>query len=62
MMKDLPPRLETTVMSVDATFKDSDGTDFVAIQVWSKKGANVYLRAQHLKTDGLYGNSGSRHR
>lgn len=30
-------------MSVDATFKDNDDSDFVAIQVWAKNGANIYL-------------------
>lgn len=33
-----------TVISVDAAFKDGDGSDFVAIQVWSKRGADYYLR------------------
>ena len=31
------------VMSVDATFKDKDDNDFVAIQCWAKKGINMYL-------------------
>ena len=31
------------IISVDATFKDSDRADFVAIQVWGKVGANYYL-------------------
>lgn len=34
----------TTVISVDATFKDMDTNDFVAIEVWSKLGGNYYLR------------------
>lgn len=34
----------TTVISVDAAFKDSDDNDFVAIQVWSKLGNNYYGR------------------
>ena len=34
----------TTVISVDATFKDMDTNDFVAIEVWSKLGNNYYLR------------------
>jgi len=33
-----------TIISVDATFKDADDNDFVAIQVWSKIGAFYYLR------------------
>ena len=41
----------TTVISVDATFKDAENNDFVAIEVWSKLGSNYYLRYcvnQHL--------------
>ena len=34
----------TTVISVDATFKDKESNDFVAIEVWSKRYANYYLR------------------
>jgi len=34
----------TTVISVDATFKDKETNDFVAIEVWSKRGAFYYLR------------------
>lgn len=34
----------TTAISVDATFKDGEKNDFVAIQVWSKKDNNYYLR------------------
>ena len=34
----------TTVISVDAAFKDSDDNDFVAIQVWGKVGIDYYLR------------------
>ena len=30
-------------MSVDATFKDGDDNDFVAIQVWGKTGPDMYL-------------------
>lgn len=35
----------TTVISVDATFKDGESNDFVAIQVWGKRGIDYYLRA-----------------
>ena len=31
------------IISVDATFKDKDDNDFVAIQVWGKREANMYL-------------------
>jgi predicted phage terminase large subunit-like protein len=34
----------TTVISVDATFKDLDTNDFVAIEVWGKLNNNYYLR------------------
>lgn len=33
-----------TLISVDATFKGNDTNDFVATTVWSKLGANYYLR------------------
>lgn len=44
--KDLPAKFDKVVGSLDATFKDTDGTDFVVIQVWGKVGANSYLLAQ----------------
>lgn len=34
----------TEVISVDATFKDGDNSDFVAIQVWGKVNGGYYLR------------------
>lgn len=34
----------TTVISVDATFKGNENNDFVAIEVWGKRGNNYYLR------------------
>jgi predicted phage terminase large subunit-like protein len=37
------PEMVTTIMSVDATFKDEDDNDFVAIQVWGKRGADMYM-------------------
>ena len=37
------PTINTWVMSVDAAFKDEDQSDFVAIQVWGKTNANIYL-------------------
>lgn len=37
------PQINTWVMSVDAAFKDEDQSDFVAIQVWGKNEANIYL-------------------
>ena len=37
------PEIINILMSVDATFKDKDDSDFVAIQVWGKRQAEVYL-------------------
>lgn len=37
------PEIADWVMSVDATFKDTEQSDFVAIQVWGKVGASLYL-------------------
>lgn len=37
------PQINTWVMSVDAAFKDEDQSDFVAIQVWGKSNADIYL-------------------
>lgn len=34
----------TEVISIDATFKDTNNSDFVAIQVWGKLDGNYYLR------------------
>lgn len=37
------PQINTWVMSVDAAFKDEDQSDFVAIQIWGKNQADIYL-------------------
>lgn len=37
------PQINTWVMSVDASFKDEEQSDFVAIQVWGKNNADIYL-------------------
>jgi predicted phage terminase large subunit-like protein len=37
------PTMYQTIISVDAAFKDTKTSDFVAIGVWGKSGANVYL-------------------
>lgn len=37
------PELDEMIISVDCTFKDKLSSDFVAIQVWARKGANKYL-------------------
>lgn len=39
---ELPPIVDW-LMSVDATFKDGEDNDFVAIQVWGKTKADMYL-------------------
>lgn len=44
--KDLPAKFDKVIASLDATFKDTDGTDFVVFQVWGKTGANSYLLEQ----------------
>ena len=42
--KILPKHLDTSVQAWDATFKSKENDDFVAGQVWSKRGADLYLR------------------
>ena len=37
------PEIVDWVMSVDASFKDDKSNDFVAIQIWGKNGASIYL-------------------
>lgn len=37
------PDMMRLIISVDATFKDSDTSDYVAIQVWGKVNADMYL-------------------
>lgn len=37
------PEITDWVMSVDAAFKDGEDNDFVAIEVWGKTNANIYL-------------------
>ena len=39
----LPDKLPLIGISVDATFKDSDTSDFVAIEVWGKLNGDYYL-------------------
>jgi len=38
------PKYMRTVISVDAAFKDGEDNDNVAISVWGKTGADIYLR------------------
>jgi predicted phage terminase large subunit-like protein len=39
----LPDRCDEWLLSVDTTFKDSDGTDYVTIGAWARKGGSFYL-------------------
>jgi predicted phage terminase large subunit-like protein len=41
--KELPGGLEEMLISVDATFKNKDTSDYCVLQVWGKKGADRYL-------------------
>jgi predicted phage terminase large subunit-like protein len=47
---------DVEIVSVDAAFKDTDGSDFVSIQVWGKRGARarlldrVYARMDFVET------------
>lgn len=36
-------QFEHLVMSVDAAFKDKDTSDYVVIEIWGKRGPNIYL-------------------
>ena len=36
-------KFEHMVMSVDAAFKDHETSDFVAVEIWAKRGPNLYL-------------------
>jgi predicted phage terminase large subunit-like protein len=40
------PTLARTIISVDATFKDGEDSDYVVIQSWGKVGADIYLLDQ----------------
>ena len=40
---DTLPHLPRIIISVDATFKDSDTSDYVSIQAWGKSGVNAFL-------------------
>jgi predicted phage terminase large subunit-like protein len=41
--RELPEKLDERIISVDATFTDSNASDFVAIQVWGRRGSKRYL-------------------
>ncbi len=53
---ELPVRqdlLDMRALSVDATFKDSDGSDYVVIQAWGVYGTRRYLLGQHRERMGF---------
>ena len=41
--KDLPAKFDKVILTVDAAFRDTDGSDFVAGLVLGKRGANTYI-------------------
>ena len=41
--KEQSPTFIRIILSVDATFKESDTSDFVSLQVWGKRGTDSYL-------------------
>jgi predicted phage terminase large subunit-like protein len=40
---ELPSDMQTLQISVDAAFKDGDDNDYVVVQVWGKRGPDMYL-------------------
>lgn len=44
--EDLPASFDETALSIDCSFKDSKGSDNVAMGVWSRKGSKAFLRDQ----------------
>ena len=42
----LQNHMDIVVLSADCTFKETDGTDYVVIQVWARKGSDFYLLDQ----------------
>lgn len=51
--KDLPPFFDIVILSVDAAFKATDASSFVAVQTWGKKGPNFYLLDQDRRRMGF---------
>lgn len=43
---DVLPPLASKLISLDATFKDGEDSDYVVFQVWGKAGPNMYLAEQ----------------
>lgn len=40
---DVLPRIQKKILSIDASFKDTQTSDFVSIQVWGKTEADIYM-------------------
>lgn len=38
--------MDLIILSADCTFKDTDGTDYVVLQIWGRKGGDFYLLDQ----------------
>jgi len=51
--KDLPAFLDIVILSVDAAFKATDSSSFVAVQAWGKKGPNFFLLDQDRRRMGF---------
>jgi predicted phage terminase large subunit-like protein len=49
----LPEDFDSLTVSMDAAFKDGDDNDFVAIQLWGRKGVNKYLLNRFKKRVGF---------
>jgi len=49
----LPQHFDIIILSVDASFKATDSSSYVAIQVWGKKGPNFYLLDQDRRRMGF---------
>lgn len=43
------------ILSADCTLKDTDGTDFVVVQIWGKESGNFYLLDQSRKRQDIIG-------
>ncbi|MBS1832751.1 MAG: phage terminase large subunit [Acidobacteria bacterium] len=41
------PQLDETILSLDAAFKDTKTSDYVALQLWGRAGSRMYLRKRH---------------
>jgi predicted phage terminase large subunit-like protein len=51
--KELPEKMEETILSVDCAFKDLKSSDWVVVQVWGRCGSSFYLLDQWRKQAGF---------